>query len=158
MRSTQRKGDVAVAQAITTFTKMGYDVGVPLTESAAYDLLVDIGDVVKRVQVRYTSSHQVDLRRIHSNSKGYVVKRTRSGAYDWLYVLKSTGEEFLLETCLPGRRSWNPDSSHAIQVSPGGVTERTKVAVLKTAGGQPPVGSNPTPSATPPALRRLSPR
>jgi hypothetical protein len=31
---------------------------------------------------------------------------------------------------------------------PGGVTERTKVAVLKTAGGQPPVGSNPTPSAT----------
>src|SRR5688572_18644403 len=38
----------------------------------------------------------------------------------------------------------------------GGVAERTKVAVLKTAGGQPPVGSNPTPSATrTPDARRL---
>jgi hypothetical protein len=36
----------------------------------------------------------------------------------------------------------------------GGVTERTKVAVLKTAGGQPPVGSNPTPSASAPRRRR----
>jgi hypothetical protein len=117
MRKTQRKGDIAVAQAIATFTKMGYDVGVPLTESAAYDLLVDAGEVVKRVQVPYTGSHQVDLRRIHSNSKGYVVKWTQAGAYDWLYVLKSTGEEFLLETCLPGRRSWNPNGRHAIRVS-----------------------------------------
>ena len=34
MRQTQRKGDIAVAQAIATFTRMGYDVAVPLTESA----------------------------------------------------------------------------------------------------------------------------
>lgn len=120
MRQTQRKGDIAVAQAIATFTRMGYDVAVPLTESAPYDLVVDTGDVVKRVQVRFTSSQQVDLRRIHSNSSGYVVKRARSGAYDWLYVLKSTGEEFLLETCLPGRRSWNPNNRYAIRVSQEG--------------------------------------
>jgi hypothetical protein len=31
----------------------------------------------------------------------------------------------------------------------GGVAERTNAAVLKTAVGQPTVGSNPTPSATP---------
>jgi hypothetical protein len=102
MRQTQRKGDIAVAQAIATFTRMGYDVAVPLTESAPYDLVVDTGDVVKRVQVRFTSSQQVDLRRIHSNSSGYVVKRARSGAYDWLYVLKSTGEEFLLRHACRG--------------------------------------------------------
>ncbi len=76
MRKTQRKGGIAVAQAIASFTRAGYDVSLPLTESAPYDLIVDTGLDLKRVQVRYTSSHQVDLRRIHSNSQGYVVKRT----------------------------------------------------------------------------------
>ena len=120
MRQTQRKGDIAVAQAIATFTRMGYDMSVPLTESAQYDQVVDTDDVVKRVQFRFTSSHQVDLRRIHSNSSGYVVKRARSGAYDWLYVLKSTGEEFLLKTCLPAPRIWNPNNRYAIRVSQEG--------------------------------------
>ena len=41
MRTTQRKGDFAVAQAIATFTKAGHDVSLPLTESAAYDIVVD---------------------------------------------------------------------------------------------------------------------
>jgi PD-(D/E)XK nuclease superfamily protein len=139
---------MAVAQAIASFTKAGYDVSLPLTESAPYDLIVDTGLGLKRVQVRYTSSHQVDLRRIHSNSQGYVVKRTRPNAYDWLYVLNHMGEEFLLPECLHSRRAWNTDRRFLLVVQrEGGVTERTKVAVLKTAGGQPPVGSNPTPSA-----------
>jgi len=56
MRITQRKGDIAVSQAIARFTKMGYDVALPLTESAHYDLIVDTGRVLKRVQVRYSSS------------------------------------------------------------------------------------------------------
>jgi hypothetical protein len=41
MRETQRKGDIAVSQAIATFTKMGFDVSIPFTESAAYDLVAD---------------------------------------------------------------------------------------------------------------------
>lgn len=108
MRHTQRKGDTAVAQAIATFTKMGYDVALPLTESASYDLLLDIGSDVKRIQVRYTGNGEVDLRRVHSNSQGYVVKKSKDNAYDWLYVLKSSGEEYLIKTCLVGRRSVKP--------------------------------------------------
>jgi len=94
MRDTQRKGDIAVSQAITSFTKLGWDVSLPLTESAPYDLVVDLGRCLKRVQVRYTSGKEVDLRRIHSNSTGYVVKNTKENAYDWLYVLKGNGEEY----------------------------------------------------------------
>jgi hypothetical protein len=86
---------------------MGYDVAIPLTESAAYDLIVDEGGTLVRVQCKYAgaSRRQVDLRRIHSNSNGYVVKRTALGAYDWLYVLDARGSEYLLKTCLAGRRS-----------------------------------------------------
>jgi hypothetical protein len=43
MRTTQRKGDLATARAIARFTWMGFDVAIPLTESAAYDLVVDDG-------------------------------------------------------------------------------------------------------------------
>src|SRR5581483_7375598 len=81
VRSTQRKGDIATSRAIAVFTAMGYDVSIPLTESAAYDLVVDDGSRLERVQCKYVSvsRNQVDLRRIHSNSTGYVVKATITG-------------------------------------------------------------------------------
>lgn len=113
MRFTQKKGDMAVSQAIATFTKLGYDVSIPLTESASYDLVVDVGGELKKVQIKYSSSGDVDLRRVHSNSKGYVVKKTKEGAYDWLYILRSDGEEFLIKNPVFGRRSIRP----TIQIS-----------------------------------------
>lgn len=115
MRETQRKGDSAVAQAIATFTKAGYDVSIPLTESAAYDLIVDGHEMIRRVQVRYSTNGEVDLRRIHSNSMGYVVKKPKKGAYDWLYVFKaSSGEEYLIIDCPFGRRSIKPSARHSV--------------------------------------------
>lgn len=114
MRTTQRKGDTAVAQAIATFTMLGFDVSVPLTESAAYDLIVDTGTEIKRVQVRFISGKQVDLRRVHSNSKGYVVKKIVSVVYDWLYVLHQDGSEYLFKNCFTRRRSLNPTEKNLI--------------------------------------------
>lgn len=108
MRTTQRKGDIAVSQAIASFTKLGFDVAVPLTESAPYDLIVDLGDEIKRVQVRYSGLREVDLRRVHSNSKGYVVKKIKEKVYDWLYIYCADGEEFLIKECLLERRSIKP--------------------------------------------------
>lgn len=115
MRDTQRKGDIAVAVAIATFTKLGYDVALPITESAAYDILVDDSKAIHRVQVRFSSGKEVELRRIHSNSTGYVVKKTKRNAYDWLYVLRGSGEEFLIKECLDGRRSIRPGAQYLIQ-------------------------------------------
>ncbi len=118
-RMTQRKGDIAVAQAVATFTKKGYDVSLPLTESAAYDIIVDTNESntqrLFRVQVRYATNGEVDLRRVHSNSNGYVVKKTKKNAYDWLYILIGNGKEYLIPTCLDGRRSIKPDNTYLIQ-------------------------------------------
>ncbi len=85
-------------------------MSLPVTESAAYDLIVDISSGLFRVQVRFASNihGEVDLRRIHSNSQGYVVKKITEVSYDWLYILKSTGEEYLIKECKPGRRSIRP--------------------------------------------------
>lgn len=114
MRSTQKKGDLAVARAISTFTASGYDVCLPITESAAYDLVIDDDNVMKRVQVRYASGREIELRRIHSNSKGYVIKKTKAEAYDWLYVLNSDGEEFLYKQCFDNRRSLRTQAAFKI--------------------------------------------
>jgi hypothetical protein len=107
MRATQRKGDIATSRAIATFTAMGFDVSIPLTESAAYDLIVDDGQQLARIQCKFTSDsrRQVDLRRIHSNSSGYVLKRAAEGSYDWLYVLDEGNSEYLIKECLAERRS-----------------------------------------------------
>ena len=56
----------------------------------------------------------MDLRRIHSNSEGYVVKRVAEGAYDWLYALDGEGCEYLLEQCLAGRRSVTLRDEHKL--------------------------------------------
>ena len=98
---------MATSRAISTFTALGYDVSIPLTESAAYDLIIDDGERLARVQCKFASDRrrQVDLRRIHSNSSGYVVKRTPDGSYDWLYVLDGGGSEYLIKSCLAERRS-----------------------------------------------------
>ncbi|MDP3875331.1 MAG: group I intron-associated PD-(D/E)XK endonuclease [bacterium] len=114
MRLTQRKGDVAVAQAIARFTKLGYDVSLPITESAAYDLIIDDDGKLRKVQVRYCGAGDVDLRRIHSNSKGYVVKKTKNGAYDWLYIFYPDKGEYLIRECLVGRRSIKPTEKHRL--------------------------------------------
>ncbi len=114
MRITQRKGDTAVAQAIATFTRMEMDVLIPLTESASYDLVIDTQDGLKRVQVRYTGNGEVELRRIHSNSHGYVIKKTKACAYDWLYVLDQHGKEYLIKACLSGRRSIKPTNAQLL--------------------------------------------
>jgi hypothetical protein len=108
MRTTQRKGDTAVTQAIASFTKLGYDVSIPVTESAAYDLVIDIDGDLFRLQVRYSGGREVELRRVHSNSKGYVIKKTKINAYDWLYILNQNGQEFLYKKCFSDRRSIKP--------------------------------------------------
>lgn len=99
MRETQRKGDIALAKAISTFTEMEYDVSIPITESAAYDLIVDGGTGLWRVQVKYCTGKQVDLRRVHTNAKGYVVKKYEEKSYDWLYVYSPNNGEYLIMSC-----------------------------------------------------------
>lgn len=96
-RTTQRKGDVALTRAIASFTELGYDVALPITESAEYDLIVDTPKGLFRVQVKYSSNKWCDLRKIHSNSKGYVVKSYSDTSYDWLYVYSPGHGEFLME-------------------------------------------------------------
>ncbi len=146
MRTTQRKGDAAKAKAVHTFTLMGYDVAILLTESAAYDLIIDTGANLYRVQTRFSrTGKEVPLWRIHSNSKGYVVKKTAAGAYDWLYILTADGREYLIEECLEGRNCITPKESDRLVWKGGRVVDCTGLENQQRRKAF--EGSNPSPSA-----------
>jgi len=123
MRFTQRKCDTAVAQAVATFTKLGFDVSLPFTESAAYDLIIDIDGVLKKVQVKFCSKKEVGLRRIHSNSSGYIVKKPIENSFDWVYILNSDGVEYLIPYSLAGRNSVTPQQKDEL----GNVLKELKI-------------------------------
>ena len=117
-RETQRKGDIATTKAVATFTELGYDVSIPVTESAKYDLIVDDGNGLHRVQVKFTKNKTVDLRMVHSNSKGYVVKKTKENEYDWLYVFYSNEvdrTEHLIKECLVNRTGVNVSANNLLR-------------------------------------------
>lgn len=112
--TTQQKGDLGVAMAIAKLTEKGYAILLPLTESAAYDLVVEKNGVFSKIQVKYMTGNQVDLRRIHSNSKSYVVKKYKQHSFDMLFVYKSTGDCYLVQEDLSGRSTLNPKDCHLI--------------------------------------------
>jgi len=54
-KNSKKQGDAGLGQAIAYFTMKGYDVALPLTDSADWDLIVEIEDQLKRVQVKTSS-------------------------------------------------------------------------------------------------------
>lgn len=110
---TQVKGDLAGAYAIAKLTELGFNVLTPLTESAQYDLVVEKDNKFKRVQVKYSSRQDVDLRRIHSNSKGYVVKKYDNG-FDLLFIMKPDFKCYLIDKNLSGRSYIRPKEDELI--------------------------------------------
>jgi hypothetical protein len=54
-KNSKKQGDAGLGQAIAYFTMRGYDVALPLTDSADWDLIVEIDGALNRVQVKTSS-------------------------------------------------------------------------------------------------------
>jgi hypothetical protein len=54
-KNSKKQGDAGLGQAIAYFTSKGYDVALPLTDSADWDMIVEIDNSLKRVQVKTSS-------------------------------------------------------------------------------------------------------
>ena len=51
-KNSKKQGDAGLGQAIAYFTMKGYDIALPLTDSADWDLIVEMEDGLKKVQVK----------------------------------------------------------------------------------------------------------
>ena len=80
----------------------GYTVCIPLSESSDYDLVVEVGGELKKVQVKTTrhlkgDAYQVELRTMGGNqSWSGVSKKFEDGRADLLFVLTDRGDRYLI--------------------------------------------------------------
>ncbi|HET6731126.1 group I intron-associated PD-(D/E)XK endonuclease [Mycobacterium sp.] len=81
MMSRKRQGAIGVARAIAYYTGLGYTVFVPVADCARYDLIVDTGERLLRVEVK--TSSQV---------KGEFTLRTMGGNQSWSGIIKKLSE------------------------------------------------------------------
>jgi hypothetical protein len=54
-KNSKKQGDAGLGQAIAYFTMKGYDLALPLTDSADWDFIVEMEDGLKRIQVKTSS-------------------------------------------------------------------------------------------------------
>lgn len=90
--NSKKQGDWGLGRAIAYFTLKEYTVSVPLTESQDYDLVVDNGNGLKKVQVR-TSGHaapsgnpKVNLRTLGGNQSFHTIKKFDGSKVDMIFV------------------------------------------------------------------------
>ena len=93
-----KQGDIGEAYAIFKYTQLGFTVSRTLFDSAPYDLLIDDGVDIFKVQVRtttykvYKNTYQATLRVSGGNSSSNNVKKRIEGEYDLLFVLADNGD------------------------------------------------------------------
>jgi hypothetical protein len=101
--NTRLQGDAGMGIAIAYFARIGVRVGIPLTDSQPYDLMIDDGQQLARVQVRTTTSREgrsysVGLKTVGGNKSQTVTKVFDPKAYEWLFVVCGDATAYLIPT------------------------------------------------------------
>jgi hypothetical protein len=89
--NSKHKGDLAVALAIANFAKLGYEILLPIGDKQPYDLVVDTGISLQKVQVKYAGKYEdgtnrAELRTHGGNRSGTTVKKYAEDSFDLLFI------------------------------------------------------------------------
>ena len=105
MQNSRRQGDAGMGIAIAWFTKHGYCVSIPLTDSQDYDLVIERDNQFSSVQVRTTyytkpnGIYQLNLRVSGGNRSGTgKTKHIDPDVVDYLFAVTNDGEMYLIPT------------------------------------------------------------
>lgn len=103
--NSKKQGDIGMCYAMAYYSKMGYTVSVPITDSQDYDLIVETSNKeIKRVQIKTTYSkseygiYMVNLRTNGGNKSGNSSKKMDKEYIDWLFVLADNGDTYNIPT------------------------------------------------------------
>lgn len=97
-KNPNKKGTVGVGHAISYFTRNGFVVSIPLNDTQPYDLVVEIEGVLKKVQIKTTTSDTIALRTMGGNRSINVIKMFDHSESDYVYGLMDTGDSWLIPT------------------------------------------------------------
>jgi hypothetical protein len=106
----RKQGNAGLGIAIAYFARIGIDVAIPLTDTQRYDLVIDRGDRLERVQVKTTTMKQghgysVHLRTIGGNKSQVVSREFHPSDYEWLFVVCGDATAYLIPTTAITARS-----------------------------------------------------
>ena len=99
--NSKQQGNVGIAAAILYFTRIGWIVTLPLNDSQKYDIIVDDGSNLFRVQVKTTrfiesnSTYTVCLKS-SGGTKGKIYATLSESNCDLLFILCSNGDTYLI--------------------------------------------------------------
>ena len=100
-RNSKKQGDVGVGAAIGYFSSKGYTVCIPLTDSQDYDLVIDIENILYRVQVK-TTRHKpgkyyiTNLKVCGGNRSGNSSKLFNPDLIELVFILTNDGIQYLI--------------------------------------------------------------
>lgn len=96
----KKQGDIGMCYAIAYYSKLGWTISIPLTDSQDYDLIVDTGNSLLKVQVKTTTQIApngffiVSLRTNGGNKSGNTNKNFDQNKSDLLFVMTDGAEFF----------------------------------------------------------------
>lgn len=102
--NTKQQGNVGVGRAIGWFTEQGYVVSIPLTDAQDYDLIVDIDNVLCKIQVKTTSyKNKYGIFNVNLSVKGgnrsyNTIKKFNKLKVQYLFVLTSDNTMYVIPT------------------------------------------------------------
>jgi hypothetical protein len=103
--NTRIQGNAGLGIAIAYFSRIGLQVAIPLTDTQPWDLIIENGDRLERVQVKTTTQHTtkqgsyvVGLKTVGCNTKRTVTRDFHPSDYDWLFVVCGDACVYLIPT------------------------------------------------------------
>ncbi len=99
--NSRKQGDVGLGAAIGWFTEQGYTTCVPLTDSQKYDLVVEIDEDLKKIQVKTCSykrgsSYELMLKTCGGNKSGSKMYLFDNKLIDYLFILVEDGTRYFI--------------------------------------------------------------
>ena len=94
----KKQGDIGMAYAIAYYSKLGWTISIPLTDSQDYDIIVDTGNSLLKVQVKTTTQISkygisvVSLKTSGGNKNGQNIKNFDTNSSDLLFVMTDNNE------------------------------------------------------------------
>lgn len=101
----RKQGNAGLSIAIAYFCRVGAEVAIPLTDTQRYDLMIDNGNGLERVQVKTTTmkegnSYVVHLRTIGGNKSQVIMRPFDPSDYEWLFVVCGDATAYLIPSAV----------------------------------------------------------
>ena len=103
-KNYKKQGDIGMCYAMAYYSKLGWTISVPITDSQDYDFIVDTEDELLKVQVKTTSCYSeygipmASLKTTGGNQTCYTSKSFDTSKIDLLFVLTDKGTCYSIPT------------------------------------------------------------